>query len=236
MADLHTNTQIHRRSVKQLILFFFLLVSTLSAFSQQRLSSKNKKALKLYEKGQQKAKERDFDSAILLFSKAIASDPGFYEAYLRKGSLFNAMGQEDSVYENFSKYLTLTKFPAPTVLSKAAMMAFRRGEYQTSKGWLEKSIQISPKITGDKEVTLLKSSLDFAIEERKKEAVLTITPLPKAVNKFALQYLPSITIDNSELFYTKRDEISGNEDIVTSKYVDGEWLEATSISPRINTP
>ena len=91
--------------------------------SQKRLSSEHKKALKYFDKAQSKAKDRDFESAIDLFSDALKYDPRFYEAYLRKGSLFNAMGMGDSVYSNFSNYLRLTPNPIASVLNNMTLMA-----------------------------------------------------------------------------------------------------------------
>jgi tetratricopeptide (TPR) repeat protein len=205
-------------------------------FAQKALSSQNKKALKLYEKGQKKSKERDFESALAFFGNAIKSDPNFYEAFLRRGSLFHAMGMEDSVYANLNKYLTLTSTPNPTILNRMASMAFKRGQYSLSDQYLGQLFEIIPETKKDRELALIDRSIDFALDEIQKDPNLDIVLLPDQVNKFSLQYLPSITIDNSTLIYTKRDFIQGDEDIVVSHYKGGKWTEAQSVSNRINSP
>ncbi len=257
MADFHTSTQIHKRTLvlllrskktfnvkdliqslllKSLVVFCCLFSTAFDLAAQKKLSSSNKKALKFYEKGQEKTKERDFESAIDFYSRAIVADPNFHEAYFRKGSLYRAMGVEDSVYDSFTTYLSLTKYPAPTVLSEVANMAFRRGAYNLAKGWIEKAVKVGPSMVKDREIQLLRNSLEFAISESKKDSSLNITLLPKEINQFALQYLPTITIDNSAIYFTKRDQIKGDEDIVVSYYENGAWGDAQSISSKINTP
>ncbi len=219
-----------------MVLMLLLVICHFQPAFSQNLSSSNKKALKLYEKGQSKAKERDFESALAFFAGAIKNDPGFFEAYLRRGSLFNAMGMEDSVYANLKSYLSLTTTPNPTILNRMATMAFGRGNYEESEGYINALFEIVPEAKDEREMGLLKKSLDFARIEIAKESEVEIVPLPDQVNRFTLQYLPTITIDNSTLVYTKRDLIEGDEDIVVSYFRNDKWTEAQSISPRINSP
>ncbi len=233
MANLPTNAQVHGYSLIGIVFVCFCL--NFSAFAQATLSSQNKKALKLYEKGQEKSRERDFLGAIELFRKAGKQDAGFYETYLRIGSLFNAMGMSDSVYLNFERYLELAPSPNTSVLNKMTEMSFDRGNYDQSTGYLERLLQLKPELSGDRQIDLIQRSLAFATKEIQNEVEVAITPLPPQVNRFRLQYLPSITIDNSTLVYTKRDAIEGDEDIVVSYYRDNQWTEAQSISPSINS-
>lgn len=236
MANFTSNTQIHGCTLIRVIIIIFALFTVLESFSQRKLSSDNRKALKFYEKAQSKAKGRDFNSALEYFSDAVKQDPDFYEAYLRKGSLFNAMGMEDSVYSNFSKYLALTPTPNQSVLNNMALMAFGRGAYKQSKAYLELLLKLIPELVEKREIQLLQQKLDYSQKEVAKSRSIEITPLPQGVNRFALQYLPSITIDNSTLIYTKRDAIDGDEDIVVSHFSNGQWEGARSISPKINSP
>lgn len=236
MANLPTNAQIPRCSLVRLIAVLIAATMCFAGYSQRVLSSQNKKALKLYEKGQSKSKERDFESAISFFTSALKQDPSFSEAHMRIGSLYNAMGMEDSVYSNFVSYIRLTPTPNPTILNRMASMSFARGEYLRSEEYINNLFDLVPEARSGKEMALLAKSLDFANSEVKKKINLEINPLPEQINKFSLQYLPAITIDNSMLVYTKRDFVDGDEDIVVSYFKDGKWTEAQSISPQINSP
>ncbi|MEQ9403090.1 MAG: OmpA family protein [Cyclobacteriaceae bacterium] len=245
MANFSANTQIHRRSLIQTGFFFLTIFLYFTGFAQTALSSTNKKALKSYEKGQTKAKEREFESAIAFFNSALKHDPQFYEAFLRKGSLFNAMGMEDSVYANFSSYLKIKATPSAAILNRMAFMAFERGHYEKSLVWLEAYLLQKPEFREVEEIMLLLNSIDFAQNEIIKGDSLEISLLPREINnEHALQYMPAITIDNSMLVFTRRNTMNTptdfdayrDEDIMVAYYKKGKWLMSESISPKINTP
>ncbi len=216
-------------------LLTFCLIGFVRLAPAQKLSTTNKKALKAYEKGQSKSKERDFESALTFFAAALKHDPNFFEAYLRRGSLYNAMGKEDSVYSNLAAYLELTSLPNPSILNRMATMAFERGDYIRSRKYIDQLFVIVPEAQEQREMNLLERSLDFAQEQIVKRSEVKIQQLPAEVNRFPLQYLPTITIDNSTLVFTKRDYLEGDEDIVVSYFVNNTWTEARSISPQINS-
>lgn len=237
MEYIPSDSQIHGHTLKGIFVFAFLCICcVLTAFSQTPLSTSDKKAKKLYEKAEKSFKNRDFTSAISLFSEAAKRDPKFHEAYLRVGSLYNMMGDLDSVYVNFSKYADLSPSPSLSVLNRLAFMSFDRGRYSESQDYIDQYLRAKPELRDDREINLLLESLLFAKEQVLTESTLLIEKLPETINRFDLQYLPAITIDNSTMIFTKRDFVNDDEDIVVSYYKDGAWTLAESISSRINTP
>lgn len=217
--------------------FFLFFLFPVLFLSGQSLSSENKRALRLYRKGEVKTKERDFDSALKLFTKATASDSRFYEAYLRKANLYHRMGMEDSVYTHLGKYLEFTDKPSTSILNQMAKMSFGRGQYDDAQDYLDKLVWLQPDMKRHREVHWLNNSLNFAKSQVARDSVLTleIVEMPQEINRFTLQYLPAMTIDAHGLYYTKRDTISGDEDIVVSYFNAGKWTEAQSISAKINS-
>ena len=237
MAYFSTDAQIHGYSLKGCLTYFILCICCVTnVYSQISLATSDNKAKKLYEKAEKNVKDRDFEEALKLFSQATIRDPNFYHAYLRKGSLFNMMGNLDSVYSNFSKYLALTPSPSQAVLNRMAFMSFDRGQYLQSEMYLKKYISLKPEMKKDREIVLLEESLAFAKMQIQIESNLKIEKLPKQINRFDLQYLPTITIDNSTMIFTKRDFVSDDEDIVVSYFKDGTWTNAESISDKTNSP
>ena len=209
---------------------------SLSIFSQGALSTQSKKARKLYEKADKEYKERSFYDALSLLEEAVQVDPSFFEAHIRMGSLYKAIGVEDSVYSKYQAYLQTSSDPIASVIEKLAFMAFDRGEYKKSEEFLNLFLNKVPERRSAEDIGLLSSSISFAqsqIEDYRDS--ITVEILPESVNRFTLQYLPSITIDNSSIFYTKRDQVRGDEDIVVSHFREGEWQPAQSVSSRINT-
>lgn len=236
MEDIAPDTQIHGHPLMRvvLILAFLLIVPVVFA---QSLSTNSKKAQKLYEKADKKYKERDFYSAIEFLEEAVLEDQSFFEAYIRMGSLYKAMGQEDSVYAKFSFYIKYAPDPIASVLERMAFLSFDRGEYLQSEKYLKLFIGKVPERASSYEIDLLRRSLAFANNQLSTFSdSINVEELPMNVNRFKLQYLPSITIDNASIFYTKRDHVNGDEDIVVSNFRDGEWKAAKSVSNRINSP
>lgn len=237
MEDITTDAQIHGYTLKRTFLAATLVLCSLLVFPQGGLSTDSKKAKKLYEKADKKYRERDFATAISYLEEAVEEDSEFYQAYIRMGSLYNALGQEDSVYSKFSSYAKLAPNPLASVLERLAFMAFDRGHYEAAGIYLQDFLERVPERSSSVEIDLLERSLSFAKNQLERNPdTLEIKQLPSEINRFKLQYLPSITIDNATMFYTKRDHVHGDEDIVVSYFKDDSWSSAQSVSSRINSP
>ncbi len=233
MEDLTSDTQVHTNPLR---LFTFILLAFIAFHSVgQQLSSTHKKALKLYRKADKKYKERDFESALALLESAVKEDLTFEEAYLRMGSLYHAKGQLDSVYAKFASYLAISISPKAYVLEQMAYMTFRRGKYAQSSEYLEMFLLQTPTKRSDREIELLLKNQKFAMAQLNKADTLRIVEMPSQINRFDLQYLPTMSVDQKTLIYTKLDLATNDEDIVISYKRDGKWSKAQSISNRINT-
>jgi len=234
MEDFSSDSQIHANTIRP-IFSLVILLFIFTSYSQD-LSTSNKKAHKLYEKADKAYKERDFDAALAFLEQAGKLDTTFFEAYIRMGSLYNALGKVDSVYVKFEHYVRVAPNPAYSVLEKMAFMSFDMGHYQRSKEYLERFLKEMPNKRHDKEIQLLKNGQDFALEETSNADKIVVTELPNEINRFDLQYLPAMTVDGATLIFTKRDVVSDDEDIVVSYLIDETWTAAESISSKINTP
>ncbi|WP_420575921.1 OmpA family protein [Ekhidna sp.] len=236
MENIPSNTQVHGYTLKWVLIIICTLLQSGFIYSQS-LSTESKKARKLYEKADKKYQDRDFYGALEYLEESVKEDPSFFEAYIRMGSFYNALGQEDSVYSKFRSYVKIAPDPIASVLEKLAFMAFDRGEYENANQFLNQFLKRVPERAASFEIDLLSRSIDFAVSElaSSKDSV-EMKLLPEEVNRFRLQYLPSVTIDDASMFYTKRDDVKGDEDIVVSHKKDGMWLPAQSVSSRINTP
>ena len=235
MENFTSDTQIHERTLRVVLTICLIGISILLP-GQSNLSTSSKKAQKLYFKADKEYKNRDFESAIELLHEATLVDNSFYEAYLRKGSLYNALGLEDSVYANFSKYVEYSPNPSASVLERLAHMAFDRGYYLKSKEFLDGFLEKVPEKAEDREIDLLMRSIPFALEQLENPLTIEIEELPEEINRYGLQYLPAMTVDEKTMVYTKRNAFSSDEDIVVSYKNNGLWSPSESISDRINTP
>ncbi len=238
MENIAANTQIHGHSLKKIITILLIGIFPIQGITQGTLSTQSKKARKLYEKANKKYKERSFYEALNLLEQSVVEDADFFEAYIRMGNLYKAIGQEDSVYSKYQHYLEKAPDSIASVIEKLAFMAFDRGEYPKSEKFLNQFLKKVPERKSHPAINLLERSLKFAQDQMvvNVKNSTEITPLPDEINQFRLQYLPSVTIDNATIFYTKRDYVQGDEDIVVSYYRNDQWTPAQSVSSRINSP
>lgn len=232
MENLSTDPQIHGYSIAGWLYGVLIFVLSFNLYGQG-LSTSSKKAAKYYNKAKESLIKREFTEAKELLQKAIEVAPTFSEAYLQLGSIHNRLLEEDLAYENFRKYLDLTEKANSSILQKTAEMAFDRGNYDEAEDLLirykDQEGSLSPAIN------LLFESLAF-IKTQDLSAQLAIQPLSSRINQFKLQYLPAFTVDGNTIFFTRRESVEDDEDIVSAIRQNGEWSEPRSISSKINTP
>ncbi|MFT6866792.1 MAG: OOP family OmpA-OmpF porin [Cyclobacteriaceae bacterium] len=241
MEDIFTNTQVPQHSLKRPLkgyLVVLFVLTTTSLFSQ-KLSTENKKSIKLYYKAEDALIDRDFRSAKDHFQEAIKKDSSFQEPYLKLASIYNIYQNKDSSLIYYSGYVRIT--PAEKVNWKIwknlAYLNFEAGRYQEAHAAIGFVLDNKPEHINDPDLKLLKESIAFSLEAIKNPKTITITPLPDQVNAFQLQYFPILTVDEQTLIYTKRDSNrpDADEDIVFSKKTKGVWSPPNSISKEINT-
>ncbi|MFY0688893.1 MAG: OmpA family protein [Cyclobacteriaceae bacterium] len=219
--------------------FFCLLlglVLVFPSFGQGKYSTDDKKAIKLYLKGNELVKARDFEGGIELIKKAVNRDPEFNEAYWRLGGLYHTLAQPDSSFSNYVKFWNAVdrgKLTSATVVFVANLM-FDRGRYAEAMEAIE-ILKAKYRDVYIKE-NLLASSVEYAVKNARVNS-LKVSELPPQVNRFYTQYFPALTIDGSNIFFTGRKGIgyTYDEDIYHARLENGEWTEATSVSNSINS-
>src|SRR6476620_11831676 len=95
------------------VFLVFLLVSFFGgkAFAQsEKLSSTVPRAVLMYQRSQQMAKDREFEKAIVQMQDAIRRDPKFGEAYLRLAGYYTTLANKGKAYENYKKGISLLAF------------------------------------------------------------------------------------------------------------------------------
>ncbi len=221
--------------------YFLLLLYCLSIqlSSAQPDLSPSKKAVKNYTKANDLIKERNFEEAILLYKKAISKDEKFSQAYFRLASAYTILRKTDSAFRYYDLYRQVT--PLNTISSRnvffLANLYFENGQYELAKSIISESSDITQEWRKDQGKKQLFNNIEYAINGRLSPVNYTIEILPPSVNMFYSQYFPAVTIDGNNMFYTRRNGSSqfDDEDLVVSRFVDGEWSEAVSISRNINS-
>lgn len=218
------------------------LVSTGTAWCQlvpKVQTPTNTKARSLLEKAQQQVKERDFIKAIETLNQLNQKFPSFGEAFLLKGSLLKAIGDNRGAFAAYSDGLSKVT-PEPIHSSEYQLLgdlALGYGEYQTALDAYKQLLKVAPKT----QKNMAKSqrqllTCEFALEAIKHPVGEAPVPLPAPMNSFKFQYFPALTADNRFLLFTGRPAASSGEDLYISRQnKDGSLGEPVPISPVINS-
>ncbi|WP_426059309.1 OmpA family protein [Hymenobacter sp. B1770] len=199
----------------------------------------NTKARNLLEKAQQQTKDRDFIKAIETLNQLTEKFPSFGEAFLMKGSLLKAIGNNRGALAAYRD--GLSKVPADASHASEYQLlgdlALSYGEYQTALDAYKQLMKVAPRA----QKNLAKSerqlrTCEFALEAIKNPVGEAPVPLPSPLNSFKFQYFPALTADNRFLLFTGRPAASSGEDLFVSRQnKDGSFGAPVPISPAINT-
>ena len=217
------------------MLFFVSLLSVAHLASAQQLSTKSKKAIKLYDESRDMIQARQFDEAIEALNTAISKDPGFIEAYIRLGNLYKSLRQLDDAYQEFAdakSQIVDTRRYASIFLSMGSY-EFSQGDYEKAQENL--TIYLDHKSTNDKSrrtAEQLLRNCQFSLVNMKEDFEFNPRPLDSIVNSMDMQYFPVLTVDLNTLIFVSREQ---DEEIMVSQKVDGTWTVPEPISNNIST-
>ncbi|HVZ56363.1 MAG TPA: OmpA family protein [Chitinophagaceae bacterium] len=227
--------------MKNLLLAIAACFYTLLAFPQQYQPEKvNPKAVTIYNQALEKAQAGDYPAAIDLLRRSLALDSGYLDAYL---SLAGVYGQRKEYEPSIAYY----------------EKAFARDSDYTAEYLLPYSINLAglgrfgealqaidhffarnppPNTAAYKAAQYRRTCYQFAVDyaARHPENGYIYAPqnLGDSINSIESEYLPSLTIDGSELVFTRRVQ-NYNEDFYYSRRVDGRWSLAKPLEGNINT-
>ena len=216
----------------------FLFVSSLS-FGQYE-SSSNKKADKYFRQAKYELGIRDFDEAKRLFEKAIAKDPSFVGAYMQLATIYQMFGKGEEKVSLYEKVLELEGGTTPyfQIYFDLAKHALGEGKYDDVKKFCK--LYLASKATNKTKRGFceeINENAEFALKSIQNPKKIEPVKLPYPLNEFDLQYFPSLNVDGSEIYFTRRlsSKPESKEDIYFSeKLKDNSWSEPKSISNRIN--
>lgn len=222
------------------ILTFFLLF-IISLFAQPYDPEKvNKKAVALFNTAQGKAEEGKYTETIQLLKEAIEKDTRYLDAYLALASVYSDQKKYEECIDAYQKSFAIDSlFSFEYKLPYSIALA--------GKGEFEKALQAvnmllaAPRLNPNtrKAGEFRKRSYEFAIDYAKKNINKNYVFAPQNigdnVNSTESEYFPCLTIDNSEMIFT-RNLKRFNEDFFSSKKKPGGWEVSKPMQGDVNTP
>lgn len=224
-------------------IFFF---GTLLLSEGQTYSIIDKRAIKLYQEGEELTNARRYQDAIEKFQASIQREDSFLEAYVKMSQLYMTIGEleeADKVAREGEKRLSGSNV-LPTNITDFAWLFtnlyLKQGEFQKAYNRFTQADPLFDESFKKSTYYLdMKIQMDFLESQLGTPLSIEKEKLPEPLNTFQLQYFPVLTADGEQILFTKRDG-TGNydkEDIYTS-FVSGEgtWTQPKSIAQAINSP
>ena len=231
--------------MSKFLLLFLFLICCFAAEAQTPLSSRNRKAIALFEEGRKNYEYKRNDDAYKLLKKAVEEDNGFYEAYMILADVCNDLKKYSEAVIAYKSAISLQPDRFPKVYYTLAGVEMELNQFAEAKAHLDKMLTYSK----------LDPVARKKAERRLANATFSQTaisnPVPFApqnmgdkVNSIYAEYHPSLTVDNNLLIFTRRrpsDAETDNggspveEDFFVSARSGNEWAGALSLGPPINT-
>jgi outer membrane protein OmpA-like peptidoglycan-associated protein/tetratricopeptide (TPR) repeat protein len=228
--------------VKKLLSSHILILLFISSAAQSYDPSKiNKKAIGLYTQAMQRVDEGNLVLAAGLLQQAAEADKNYADAYLTLGSIYNRLKNYNSSASYFEKAFAVDSVYSFDYRTQYAVQLAGMGEFEKALNIANDVLAKKPPknpsslASAQKRQQAYKFAVDYAKNNNVKNYVFAPKNLGSNVNSSGLEYLPSLSVDGSEIVFTRR--INGNnEDFFISKKEKDGWGIAKPAEGNINTP
>jgi len=237
----------------RLAIFFalFFMVQETTAYAQ-RYSTKNKKAIDLFEQAVQAPnqsvdRERrmpNFRLGIELAEKALNRDPNFWEAHLLLAEFHENYDEYEQAIHHYEQALRIHPQHAASglthfLLGSSQFLVGQYAEAIENLSLYSRNKQANPRMVNQAREMIKKS--EFAIEAIAHPYKFEPINVGPGINTADPEYFPTITVDGKTILFTRRIKdmsvpMGMQEDFFISHSLDGKtWEKATPMPPNINT-
>ena len=193
----------------------------------------------MYNEGLAKATDNRFDDAISYLLQAIYLDSNYTDAYLSLAGVYGQMKKPNLSVEYYEKALRRDTFATKVYKLPYAINLAGMGHFDKALEVINQYLS-NPKLgeASRKAGEFRKRCFEFALAQDKKYAGRNYQFAPKnagdRINSAESEYLPCLTIDGKEFFFTRR--VRGfDEDFFSAKWDGKDWVKAAPLGGNVNT-
>jgi outer membrane protein OmpA-like peptidoglycan-associated protein/tetratricopeptide (TPR) repeat protein len=224
-------------------ILLLLFVQSICYAQEYRPEKVSKKAVQFYEKAFEKASQNETREAISFLQQATEADENYADAWI-------ALGRMQLEIKNYpyslvcfrrAQYIDLNYFK-PHLISYATGLA-GSGDFQKALETITKYVEQVKPTGAQLELALSrKRSYEFAnqlekeAQAEKSTTVFAPKNLGPSVNSKMSEYLPSQTIDGTQLFYTRRVDTYNEDFYGSTRIKNSNWESAQPLKGSLNTP
>lgn len=231
------------RPGKTFLLILFLLIFIGASVSQPRntYTSGNKKAMKHLEKAADAYRDYRYDEAYQIVGKAIKADSSFIEAWLLLAEMSMETGKNDLAITALEWVVAIDPGFHPKSLYHLANLNITIEQYKKALMYLGRYNQfkyLSEQFRAQIDKSI--ATCHFAIDAINAPVPFNPHNLGEGVNTNLDEYWPTLTLDEGQLLFTRRDfnkkNYDGNdENLYISSLHDYIWRPAKPVGPPVNT-
>ncbi|MBM3186899.1 MAG: tetratricopeptide repeat protein, partial [Bacteroidetes bacterium] len=222
------------------------------AKSQFAYSTKDKKAIKLFEKAQKAPRESvdpetqgpNYKEGIEIVEKAITEDPNFWEAHLLAAEFYERTRKYPEAIKHYESVLRINPNSVITVNSYfyVAALQLALGRHDDALRNVELFIRNPNASEGLlQDAHKIRESAIFAKNAIKNPKPFEPQNVGPGINTGLPEYFPTLTVDGKTLLFTRRIPDSRvkyfgeQEDFYVSGLNQNEWGQALAMPPNVNT-
>jgi len=218
------------------ILFIITLFLSLNAFAQQ--PKINPKAAKAYEDAMAQLQDGFIKDAIPLLGKAIEYEPNFVDAYLSLAGVYGELKN----YQKSVEYYEIAKnkdsayfkyYELPYSINLAGLGKFDEALNAANAFLAISNLNEKSYKSGMYRKHCYEFAVDYAKSHSSTGYVFAPENLGDSINSAQSEYLPSFTIDDSTLVFTRRAE-GIRENFVQSKRIKNGYSKSALINGQLN--
>ncbi len=237
--------------------YIFLILSLIflsSCSVAQHYSTKNKKAIKLFEKGRNTPSQSidpvshtpNYRLGLKYLNEAIEKDPNFWEAHMVAGEFAEIIGDYPQAIDHFEKALAIDPQLNTTGSTYFYLANLQQavGDYDSALKNID-SFQKFRNANPDliRQSYKIQADCEFAMEAVKNPLKFNPINIGPGINTAQPEYFPTITVDGKTILFTRRvkdgrvrGDFKEQEDFFVSQLSDRNiWQTAVAMPQNVNT-
>lgn len=224
------------------IIFFLLMLLFLPATAQKKYSSKDARAIRLFESAISNYNAHEDERALQAIEEAVKADPNFVEPYLLRANIYTDNRLSEKAIAAYKQALSVNPDFFPNTYYSLGKLEFLSQQYDSSYVHLEKFVSYPAASASFKSIAQrIMASCRFAEQSMQHPVPFFPVNMGVNINSSEQEYFPAITADGNTFLFTRRikatlpsGKVSDQEDFYISKKVNGQWSPAQPVL-EINT-
>ena len=198
--------------LNSLLIILIMLISFSCQAQNKSAYTKNKSAIKSFNKAINYMERGQKNMAITEVNKAIGKDEGFLEAYLLKAEIYDFWGESAQAFENYAKVFEIDPEYDPSLSFKLAINSYRLGKYPEAKDYIDAFYtNADPEKYKRYDTDRLRSYIYFADSAYNNPVNFEPVNVGVGVNTDFDEYWPSLSVDENVLVFTRQIPINPNK-------------------------